>query len=593
MRCRHGLVAVIGLVLLGAIQAQAAQKFGDIVINVDPPARSVAGSGGTHHGYLEYRITVINRSKTSDHNVTFYMPRRAWGAGDHSMRSIERSITIAADTTMRVSLLQPPVPLGGNGLGVAIDGRKQRDSLMVAMPEHIQRWGHYGGGEVAILSSQGVGASFWSSFNDSGASGRSLGSFVSEVPVKTWSRQWLGYSRFDAVTVTAGEFEAMPSEVRNAVLRYVECGGCLIIKGDMQPPKAWSRYHVPENDLNTYMCGFGVIYITGSKQKQSDFSRPAGRIWRSAERTSQPFQFIRGVESANNAFPVVKELGIPVRGLFVVMLLFAVTIGPVNLIVLAKMRKRMWLLWTVPVISLFTCLVVIGYATFAEGWRGKARVESVTILDEAAQRATSIGWSAFYAPITPLRGLTFGYDTELTPHHDSGSYGDGRSRSMNWNTNQHLSNGWVIARVPAHFLVRKSEPLQRERLNFKKQTSTTLEVTNGLGSDVLSLWAADSDGRVFHAMNVDAGGTTTLKLHATDKAKGTPEKLRQRVFASDWLGEIRRLGSDRYAHEYLQPNTYIAVLESAPFMEEGLNNLKTRQARTVVYGFAKEAIDAD
>ena len=42
----------------------------------------------------------------------------------------------------------------------------------------------------------------------------------------------------------------------------------------------------------------------------------------------------------------------PVRGLFVLVLLFALGIGPVNLWLLSKYKRRIWLWWNVPAISL-------------------------------------------------------------------------------------------------------------------------------------------------------------------------------------------------------------------------------------------------
>ena len=32
------------------------------------------------------------------------------------------------------------------------------------------------------------------------------------------------------------------------------------------------------------------------------------------------------------------------------------------------------------------------------------------------------------------------------------------------------------------------------------------------------------------------------------------------------------------------PNSYLAVLDGSPFVEEGLKNVKTRKARNLVYG---------
>ena len=218
--------------------------------------------------------------------------------------------------------------------------------------------------------------------------------------------------------------------------------------------------------------------------------------------TAAPWRWKGVVEKANTLFPVVSGLGIPVRGLFFLMLLFAVAIGPVNLIVLSRKKRRIWMLWTTPAISLITCLAVFAYATFAEGWNRHARTDGLTLLDERSQRATTIGWTAFYSGLTPSDGLHFGYETELTPLAESMT--TNIARTIDWTHDQHLANGWVTARVPAHFMVRKSE-MRRERITVRRGTDADLRVVNGLGADINQFWLADRDGTLYSATDIPAG----------------------------------------------------------------------------------------
>ena len=74
----------------------------------------------------------------------------------------------------------------------------------------------------------------------------------------------------------------------------------------------------------------------------------------------------------------------PVKGLFVLVLLFTIGIGPVNIWVLSRYRKRIWLWWNVPAVSLLTCLAVFCYALLAEGWTPRGKIASLTVLDERA-----------------------------------------------------------------------------------------------------------------------------------------------------------------------------------------------------------------
>ena len=185
--------------------------------------------------------------------------------------------------------------------------------------------------------------------------------------------------------------------------------GPLFVLGGRELPENWRLKELPKSELSTesaeliiYDAGFGECIVspeTDTKKLDQD------QWWLIVEswlKTAIPWRWNGLTEDVNNIFPVVDSLGIPVRGLYFLMLLFALVIGPVNLIVLSRKNRRIWLLWTTPVISLVTCLAVFAYATFAEGWKRQIRTEGLTILDESARRAND-HW---------LDRLLFGSDPE-------------------------------------------------------------------------------------------------------------------------------------------------------------------------------------
>ena len=78
------------------------------------------------------------------------------------------------------------------------------------------------------------------------------------------------------------------------------------------------------------------------------------------------------------------------------MIVFVIVIGPVNLSLLSRWKRRLWLLWTVPAIAGITVAAVFGYMLVAEGWSRHIRTDIITVKDETTGRATTIGWTAFY-----------------------------------------------------------------------------------------------------------------------------------------------------------------------------------------------------
>src|SRR5262249_48479044 len=152
--------------------------------------------------------------------------------------------------------------------------------------------------------------------------------------VASWSPQWLAYSSYDGVLVTAAEMNALPAAVRTALSQYVECGGALVVVGAWQPPDAWRRSRRELGTLTTYYAGFGQCLVQAEADHHKWTPAQGGQTAWAWFQTGLPFRPMRSVTDANSAFPVVENLSVPVRGLFILMVVFAVVLGPLNLYVL-------------------------------------------------------------------------------------------------------------------------------------------------------------------------------------------------------------------------------------------------------------------
>jgi hypothetical protein len=622
------------IIALFATAVLAATDYGDISVKVEIVPGNFGGEG-----YVEYRATITNRSTARSHTVTLTIPSEGYVAFEASIRELTRTIEVAPGATVTVSLFQPPLPMEGVGLAVRIDGRRQNDPVPLNPASSSASPGSYSssGPTVHLLLSQSVNKS--GALNQAGVLGnqgerventQTGGAFTrartvtasSDLPIQEWSAHWLGYSRYSGVVVTGDDLRVAPAPVQEALWRYVECGGVLLVFGQWTAPQQWQArqswvaaqpassdeetdaekpvereensekavmttapdYKPGKDDLRAYFIGYGALIVSGDV----DASRINGEQW---ERIVDFWGDSRvdglaghwNINAINRQFPVVEELGTPVRGLFLLMLLFVVVIGPVNYLLLARRRKKVWLWWTVPAISVAASLGVFGYAMLAEGWRGYARAEVMTILDENGRRATTIGLTAFYAPLTPSDGLRFSYDTEVLPQlpemnrYYRSSRG-GSPRAIDWTEDQHLTSGWITARVPAHFAIRKSEP-RRERLNVRREAGA-ISIVNGLGADIRQLWWAEGDGKVYSAENVQAGAHASLKLTEL-WTRGEVAGLRE-AFRSNWEDQIKHYSQTPL--ETLEAGCYLAVLDSSPFLEEGLRGSVSRKALTIVYG---------
>jgi hypothetical protein len=271
------------------------------------------------------------------------------------------------------------------------------------------------------------------------------------------------------------------------------------------------------------------------------------------------------------------------------MLAFAILIGPVNLYVLSRKKRRIWLLWTVPCFSLITCLAVFGFMVVSEGWTGHARTEGLTFLDETSRRATSIGWQGFYSPMTPGGGLHYSYETEVMSQlgYDYRRHrGETTSsRTIDWTDDQHLESGWVTARVPAYFRLRSGEK-RRERI-VARMNGGRASMVNSLGAAIQTIWIADKEGNIYTASDIPPGGEMPLRREENRQAAAKAETLRT-VFNGDWLTMVDAM--TRNPDQYLRPGTYLAVFADTPFLEQGLRNTQSRKGRSVVFGVMQEPL---
>ncbi|HTU21893.1 MAG TPA: hypothetical protein VMG10_27895 [Gemmataceae bacterium] len=407
------------------------------------------------------------------------------------------------------------------------------------------------------------------------------------VSAESWSNNWLAYSRYDGIIITADELRSLPAEVRAALWQYVETGGAMLVlgKADLRGLSAISESTQHDAGWTTVRAGFGVCRVSPDanydKWDENHFAMLA-KDWTS---TWSAWQGRRGTLDANQQLPVIESLGIPVKGLFVLMFLFTLGIGPINLLVLTRLKRRIWMLWTTPAISLCTCLAVFGYMLISEGWQGQLRSETLTLLDETTHRATTIGWTGVYSPLTPGDGLHFRYETEVIPQrYFEGRDGGARSCTIDWSQDQHFAAGWVEARVPAHFKVRKSE-MRRERVTLRHERDGRWSMVNGLGVPIEHFWYADDKGQIHMAENVAAGARAMLTL--TEKESPAPVRTMQSFLSGSWMLSMKMMAAS--PQHYLRPGLYLAEVDGSPFLEDALPNARARKAHALVLGFGTPA----
>ena len=498
------------------------------------------------------------------------------------------TVTNNANHGFNVSMLQLPLPALTNAIQTVrlnVDASSAGGQVSVDAVELFD-------GSTGSYATDARASSTWATrMSPSSSSTAYQGPTVlrSELEASGWSESWLAFTPFDLVVMSRTDLAAMTAAQQSALWSYVEAGGGLAVLGLAELPKAWqSAVARTVNSVRStkVQAGFGQVLlldasvITGLERTQvdamRDLARECGQVW-----TSMPTE-----GNANNEFPVIEDIRIPVRGIVFIMLAFILVVGPLNIFFCARANRRTAMLWTIPLISFITCAIVFGYSLMSEGITPSLRTEAITVLDQAAHRATTLARQAFYTPLTPGGGLRYSHDTEVTPLVDVNRYNGGNSRELELSQSQHLTRGWITARVPAHFALRKAET-RRERITMQKLPDGRVTVVNGLGADIQTFWLRDDKGRLFKGEGLKAGQNVPLQPENGD--------------AFNYGSSLATLyqGSWATAHDALvgtsasqvRPNTYIAVMADAPLIENGLGKSgKSRSRQTIIGLFGPEDV---
>lgn len=585
------------------------------------------------HGYQVYHVTVTNSSAMTPHQVQLVLKDTSGLSGD--LGEVRWAVRVDPASTISQPLLQPLcVPLGGYVVRVFIDGHEQTDHPLRAnitarswaSHEELFRDSYVGLTlPVVILVSPGVATKLESILQSLGEAASaatrrvfSVGSSAlvsprspipglryevlclfemtfprrADVPVGEWESNWLAYSGYDGIMITDAEFKQAPAAVRQSLEQFTEAGGTLTLLGRGKVPRGWTERRERYDGGWVYYPGFGMcvrIPATDVSAWDKGSWELLAFAWSQsliAWRKRTPVLLTGDTDPKGpQRLPKIENAGLGGRGVALIAVLFSVAIA-LDFALLARTKRRLWLLWTVPMASAMASLAVFDYVNLAQGVNGYRRGQSITFLDERNERASTIGSVAFYTPVERRDGLAFSADSELTPisYDLPGLQRDRTAYTLDWTDGQRLTSGWLNPRVPAYFDIRKSETCQK-RVLLTRGADGRLSVTNFLNAAIERLWLADAKGRVLAVDSVPLGGEKLLEDTGTTVSPDPSADCLAALFVEDWFRPLTL--SDTEAAKYLLPGRYVAKLDGTPFLEEGLAGAAVGPCQSVVFGILK------
>ena len=412
---------------------------------------------------------------------------------------------------------------------------------------------------------------------------------VAAVPFARTPRRLEGYSSLDAVVVDCSA--AVPPAILEPVLTWARLGGIVLfhgphaarVAGEMPGVTPWleERFLLArDGGVSIYRMGQGRVAIAPSEE----ILDPGPTIRALAFTLVSHWSEVPASHpSARRSFwPAIPGLGeLPYRVLTVLLVLFAILIGPVNFLVVKASGKPSLLLVTIPLLALLATAAILSYGIFYQGIDVRSASHTHTVLDQREHHAATIEKRSFFAGLAPARGLLPRAGTLCFPDSIQLSGGGTSLFEIDLDSGPRWSRDYLPVRrqVAQTLLVDRTA---RARLEVERRDDS-LAVTNALGEEILLLAVRDPRGGWYVTSDTLAPNGTAL-LPATESSE--MERLADRMSDLAWTpGEGVDEETLPAVHPHaprpfhpapgplewlteLWPAGYVAVLARNPFVDD-------------------------
>ena len=311
-------------------------------------------------GYLPVRVKIANNLKS---DATIHLDFKSRSDYNDSLQT-DSSFTFTADggkTVTRdifVPLSPPQGYYGSTNVSATLSGSLGRANNTINTS--------LSNDQPAVLLSEALftpnASSLDSEINSKFSSGRGSSVFAAKFDPKQLPDDWRAFSGFDSVILTDSDWSNIPPGGRNAILSWVRLGGQLII--DSSGSTTASAMGLPAEAgygrilLQSISSGLRLNASNVVKLVCSNPNKPQQVSLREDFRTFWPLQKLFGEQTFRYALFVI------------VLIIFGILVGPVNLFVFAKSGQRHKLFITTPLISLGASLILIVLIITQDGFGG-------------------------------------------------------------------------------------------------------------------------------------------------------------------------------------------------------------------------------
>lgn len=426
--------------------------------------------------------------------------------------------------------------------------------------------------------------------------------FASTFDIKNLPTDWQAYIGYDAMMITSDEWKQLRPAVQNAILESIRFGGILQIftestdRASQFLSLGFDRIPVLGNII-VAQHSYGSIELHGWNGKDIKLTQTYNKLSNAKRRRidyENTYTNHWGLQTAfgtKNFNPLLVML---------ILTIFSVVVGPVNLFSLAKTGRRHRLFFTTPIISIVASLLVIGIILAKDGLGGKGRRMLVMDLEGAADEKRAYITQEQISRTGVLLGNSFqnndsSFFTQIQLAKSQWSHTINRSRQLLFAYQDHQFSGdWFKSRTEQGQVIQSVRPT-RSRIEVVSHATNTEapRLFSSLEFTVDQLFYVGNGGRVWKATKSPIPpGSEIILEPSTRNALGT-----------EWwipLTDALSSGYDTKVGDYSfrrktrdishQPGHFFAVSKDPKVgYIETLDSIKWTNANALIFGPAVDS----
>ena len=245
---------------------------------------------------------------------------------------------------------------------------------------------------------------------------------------------WRDLSVYDMIIADEADWRALPESFRDMAESWVMAGGAVSLVGCAE--------------ASSEKLGFGSVRRHGP---EIDYTALANDLANSFDRQA----CVDGVcdiwsDGASSATALNERFSLPTGKMIMILLAFAVAAGPLTVLLLAKLNKRMWIYWMFPALAVGFSIAVVAVVVAVGGIRPKLTQFASTFVDEKTGKAVTVQNDVIIAPFGTDAAIEYPDNAEVSCLYGSPNSPSGRICTVDKGLYS-FTGKWLPPRWPVRF----------------------------------------------------------------------------------------------------------------------------------------------